>query len=141
MNDLILKLKQPTLWTISVQLLVLYVVSVAIFFGAHAVQQKIAAGLKDRVSKGEAGASAGLTLLTLVLNFLGVAALVFVTKKTGENVRMAMMILPLFLIVEQHVRALRANPQERRIHLLGIAGVALGMIGGVAVLMPHAPLK
>jgi cytochrome bd-type quinol oxidase subunit 2 len=141
MNDLVSKLKQPTLWTISVQLLVLYVVSVAIFFGAHAVQQKAEAGLKDRVNKGEAGASAGLVLLALVLNFLGVAALVFVTRKTGENVRMAMMILPLFLIVEQQVRALRANPQERRIHLLGIAGVALGMIGGVAALMPHAPLK
>ncbi|MDP3542409.1 MAG: hypothetical protein Q8T11_08085 [Elusimicrobiota bacterium] len=141
MNDLIGKLKQPALWTISVQLLILYVVSVAIFFAAHAVQTKAALGLKDRLAKGEAGASAGVFLLAAVLNFLGVAALVFVTQKTGENVRMAMMILPLFLIIEQHVRHLRANPQDRRASLLGMAGVALGMIGGVAALMPNAPLK
>lgn len=141
MNDLMSKLKQPTNWTISVQLLILYVVSVAIFFAAHAVQTKTALGLKARLDKGEAGASAGLFLLTAALNFLGVMALVFVTKKTGEQVRMAMMILPLFLIIEQHVRHLRNVPQDRRASLLGMAGVALGMIGGVAALMPNAPLK
>lgn len=141
MNDLISKLKQPALWTISVQLMILYVVSVAIFFAANAVQKKAEAALKDRVAKGEAGASAGIALLAVVLNFLGVAALVFVTKKTGENIRMAMVLLPLFLIVEQHVRALRAAPQERRLQLLGIAGVALGMGSAVALFMPHAPLK
>lgn len=141
MNDLMSKLKQPALWTISVQLLVLYVVSVAIFFGIHAVQTKAALGLKNRLDKGEAGASAGLFLLTAALNLAGVAALLFVTKKTGENVRMAMMILPLFLIIEQHVRHLRSAPQDRRASLLGMAGVALGMIGGVAAWMPNAPLK
>lgn len=141
MNDIASKLKQPTLWTISVQLLILYVVSVSIFFAAHAVQLKAAAGLKDRVDKGGAGACAGLFLLALILNFFGVAALTFVTKKTGENVRMAMMLLPLFLIVEQHVRALRASPHDRRVQLLSMAGVVLGMAGGVAALMPHAPLK
>lgn len=141
MNDLISKLKQPTNWTISVQLLILYVVSVAIFFAAHAVQKKAEAALKDRVARGDSAASAGVALLALALNFAGVAALVFVTKKTGENVRMAMVLLPLFLIVEQHVRALRAAPQERRLQLLGIAGVAAGMGAAVAAFMPHAPLK
>ncbi|MDD5302938.1 MAG: hypothetical protein PHS14_07475 [Elusimicrobia bacterium] len=141
MNDLISKLKQPALWTISVQLLILYVVSVAIFFAAHAVHKKAELALKDRVAKGEASASAGIFLLAAVLNFLGVLAIVLITKKTGENIRMAMVGLPLFLIVEQHVRALRSAPQERRIQLLGIAGVAVGMISAVAGLMPHAPLK
>ena len=69
------------------------------------------------------------------------AALVFVTKKTGENTRMSMVLLPLFLIVEQHVRALRGHPEERRLQLLGVAGVAVGMAGAVAAFMPHAPLK
>jgi len=141
MNDLIAKLKQPSLWTISVQLLVLYVVSVAIFFAGHAVQQKAGAALKDRVAKGEAAASAGIFLLATVLNFIGVLALIFITKKTGENIRMAMVALPLFLIIEQHVRQLRNAPQERRIQLLGIAGVATGMVSAVALFMPHAPLK
>ncbi len=141
MNDLISKLKQPALWTISVQLLVLYVVSVAIFFGAHAVHKKAELALKDRVAKGEAAPSAGIALLAVALNFLGVAALVFVTKKTGESVRMAMVLLPLFLIVEQHVRALRGHPEERRLQLLGMAGVAAGMLSAIAAFMPHAPLK
>lgn len=141
MNELIAKLKQPALWTISVQLMILYVVSVAIFFAAHAVHGKAELALKDRVAKGEAGSSAGIFGLATVINFLGVMALVFITKKTGENIRMAMMILPLFLIVEQHVRTLRNTPQERRLQLLGIAGVVLGMGAGVAAFMPHAPLK
>ena len=141
MNDLISKLKQPALWTVSVQLMILYVVGVAIFFAAHAVHKKAEIGLKDRVAKGEAGASAGIFLLATALNFLGVLALVFITKKTGENIRMAMVGLPLFLIVEQHVRQLRNVPQERKLQLLGVTGVILGMGGAVAAFMPHAPLK
>lgn len=141
MNELTAKPKQQGQWTISVQLLVLYVVSAAIFFAANAVQRKAEAGLKDRVAKGEAGACAGIALLAVILNFLGVAALVFITKKTGENIRMAMVLLPLFLIVEQHVRALRNAPQERRVQLLGITGGAIGMGAAVAAFMPHAPLK
>lgn len=141
MNELIGKLKQPTLWTISVQLLILYVVSVAIFFAANAVHKKAEDGLKTRVAAGEGGASAVIALLAVALNFAGVAALIVVCKKTGENIRMSMVLLPLFLIVEQHVRALRNHPQERRVQLLGIAGVALGMGAAVAALMPHAPLK
>lgn len=141
MNDLISKLKQPTNWTISVQLLILYVVSVAIFFAANAVHKKAEDGLKARVASGDAAASAGIALLAFALNFAGVAALVLVTKKTGEQVRMAMVLLPLFLIVEQHVRALRSAPHERRIQLLGILGVAAGMGAAVAAFMPHAPLK
>jgi len=141
LNELIGKLKQPATWTLSVQLLVLYVVSVAIFFAANAVQKKAADGIKGKIAAGSVGASAGLVLLTAALNFAGVAALVVICKKTGENIRMAMVLLPLFLIVEQHVRAMRNQPQERRVQLLGIAGVALGMGAAVAMLMPHAPLK
>lgn len=141
MNELIAKLKQPALWTISVQLMILYVVSVAVFFAAHAVHKKAEDQLKDRVAKGEAGASAAIFGLALLLNALGVAAVVFVTKKTGENVRMAMIGVPLFLVVEQHFRQLRNAPQERRVQLLGVAGVVLGMAGAVAAIMPHAPLK
>lgn len=141
MNDLIGKLKQPSLWTISVQLMILYVVGVAIFFAAHAVHKKAADALKDKVSKGEAGPSAGVFLLAVLLNFAGVAALAFVTKKTGENIRMAMVGVPLFLIIEQHVRALRNAPQERRVQLLGVVGVIAGTVAAVAAFMPHAPLK
>lgn len=141
MNDLIAKLKQPSLWTISVQLLVLYVVSVAVFFGLHAVAKKVEGAVKDRVAKGEAGPSAGILLLTSALNFAGVLAIVLVTKKTGENIRMAMIGVPLFLIVEQHVRQLRNHPEERRLQLLGMTGVIAGICSAVAVFMPHAPLK
>ncbi len=141
MKDLIAKLKQPTLWTVSVQLLILYVVSVAIFFAAHSVHKKAELALKEKIDKGGAGASAALALLAVALNFAGVAALVYITKQTGENIRMAMVILPLFLIVEQHVRRMREVPQERKLQGLGLAGVTIGMVGAVAAFMPHAPLK
>ena len=141
MNDLIAKLKQPSLWTISVQLLILYVVSVAIFFAAHAVNKKADDQLKAKIAGGSATASAGLFGLAVILNFLGVLALIFVTRKTGEHIRMAMVAVPLFLIVEQHVRHLRSHPQERRAQMLGILGVAVGMGAAVAAFMPHAPLK
>lgn len=39
------------------------------------------------------------------------------------------------------MRALRSSPQDRKVQLLSMAGVVLGMVGGVAALMPHAPLK
>jgi hypothetical protein len=141
MNDLIAKLKQPSLWTVSVQLLILYVVSVAIFFAANAVHKKAETALNERVAKGDAGSSAGLFLLAAALNFLCVLALIFVTAKTGEHVRMSMVLLPLFLIIEQHVRQLRSHPHERRAQLIGIAGVTIGIGAAVAALMPHAPLK
>lgn len=141
MNDLVSKMKTQPNWTVSVQLLILYVVSVAIFFAANAVQKKAELGLMDRISKGEAASSAGLFLLTLVLNFLGVAALVAISRKAGQHVTMAMVLLPLLLIVEQHVRHMRNVPQERRSQMLGIAGVALGIGAGIAAFMPHAPLK
>ncbi len=141
MNDLISKLKQPSLWTISVQLLILYVVSVAVFFAANAVQGKVELGLKERVLKGSGGASVGLLVAALGLNFAAVGLVVFVTAKTGQNIRMAMIGVPFFLILEQHVRALRAHPHERRLPLVGMLGVAIGIVGGVAAFMPHAPLK
>lgn len=141
LNDLISKLKQPAPWTISIQLMILYAVSVAIFFAADAVHNKAEIALKDRVAKGETAASAGIFGFATALNFLGALAIIFVTKKTGENIRMAMLLLPLFLIVEQRVRALRGAPQERRLQLLGIAGVAIGISSAVAIFMPQAPLK
>lgn len=141
MNDLMSKLKQPANWTISVQLLILYVIAVAVFFGGHAVQNKTEAALKDRLHKGAAGASIGLFLLALILNFAAVGALTVIAKKTGVDIRMAVVLLPLVLLVEQHVRRLRNSPQDRRAQLLGIAGVTLGIAAGVAAFMPDAPLK
>lgn len=131
----------PSLWTISVRLLALYAVSLAIFFGLHAAAEKAERRLKDRVAEGEPGSSAGILLLAAALNFAGVLTLVYAAKKTGEEVRMAMIGVPLFLIVEQRVRRLRDHPEERRIQLLEIFGVIIGIAAGVAALMPHAPLK
>jgi len=105
------------------------------------VCKKAEDALKARVAKGEAGPSAGILLLTAALNFAGVVAVVLVTRKTGETIRMAMIGVPLFLIAEQHVRALRNHPDQRRLQLLGLFGVILGIGAGVAALMPHAPLK
>ena len=141
MNGMIEHLSNKELWTISVQLLVLYVVSVVIFLGAHAINLKVTSSQKDAVSKGKAAASALVFILSLVANALGVATLAFLARKTGETPRMAMVAVPLFLVIEKHVRAMRADPQDKRFNLLAAAGVALGMVGAVFAFMPHAPLK
>lgn len=141
MNELIGKLKQPDTWTIKVQLMVLYVVSVAVFYAVHAVHKKIEEALKDKVGAGNAGASAAVLLAAAALNFAGVWGAVQVTGATGEKIRQAMIYVPLFLIVETHVRRMREHPSERKLQLLGLFGVIGGILGGMFVLMRGAPLK
>ena len=141
MNGMIEHLSNKELWTISVQLLVLYVVSVVIFLGAHAINLKVTVSQKDAVAKGKAAASALVFVLSLAANALCVATLAFLARKTGETPRMAMVAVPLFLVLEKHVRAMREAPQDKRFHLIAAAGVALGTVGAVFAFMPHAPLK
>ncbi|UPT75200.1 MAG: hypothetical protein M0D55_05700 [Elusimicrobiota bacterium] len=141
MNDLISKLKQPALWTISVQLMILYVVSVAVFYALHAVHKKLEEAVSGKVAAGSAAACAAVFLGAVALNFAGVWAVIYVTAKTGETIRKAMILVPLFLIIEAHVRRMREHPQERKLQLLGLAGVAAGTLGAIAALMRAAPLK
>lgn len=141
MNDIVGKLRNNEIWNISVQLLVLYVVAVGIFLAVYEICLKILGAQKDKIAKG----SLPLSLLAFVLPtaayFGGVAALYHLAKTTGTEARLAMVIVPLFLSLEKHVRALREKPEERRYQLLGAAGVVAGMASAAFILMRHAPIK
>lgn len=141
MNDIIGKLKNDEKWTISVQLLVLYVVSVGIFLAAHEIFNKIVNPQKDKVVAGSIPASLLALVVAVAVNAAGVALLVFISAKTGTNPRLAMVAVPLILTLEKHVRAMRAAPQDRRLHLLAMAGVVAGMCGTTFALMRNAPIK
>ncbi len=141
MNEIIAKLHNNELWTISVQLLVLYVISVGLFLVIHEVNQKITGSQRDAVANGKVPSCLLVFILALVANALGVAALDFLARKTGEEPRLAMIAVPFILVLEKHMRHIRDTPQYRRYNLLTAAGVTLGMAGTVYALMRHAPLK
>jgi hypothetical protein len=141
MNDIVGKLRNNEKWTISVQLLVLYVVAVGIFLAVHEICLKVLGAQKDKIAKGSAGLSIAAFLLPTAAYFGGVAALVALAKTTGTEARIAMALVPLFLSLEKHVRAMRERPEERRFQLLGAAGVLAGMGAGAYVFMRHLPIK
>ena len=141
MNDVIAKLRHNELWTISVQLLVLYVVSVGCFLIIHEINLKITGSQRDAVAKGKVPSCLLVFVLALVSNALGVAGLDFLARQTGEAPRLAMVAVPFLLVLEKHIRHIRDTPKERRYNLLASAGVTLGMAGAVYALMRHAPLK
>lgn len=141
MNDIIGKLKNNEHWTISVQLLVLYVVSVGIFMAAYEICLKVLGPQRDKINAGSASLSALAFGVSAAVNFGGVALLAFICVKTGAQPRLAMIAVPLFLSLEKHVRAMREKPAERRFELLGSFGVLVGMAAAAFLLLRHAPVK
>ena len=138
---MISKLRRNEVWAISVQLLVLYVVSVGLFFGIHEVWRKLSDPQKDKIAGGARGPAVFVLLLAFALNFAGTAAFAKLAHKLGEAPRLAMIVVLLVLILEKHVRRLRGAPQERRFQLIGVAGVSAGILSAMYVFMRHAPLK
>ena len=141
MNDIVGKLRNNENWTISVQLLVLYVVAVGIFLAVYEICLKVLGAQKPKIAAGSAPLAAAAFVLPAAANFAGVAALYYLAKTTGTDARLAMVVVPLFLSLEKHVRALREKPEERRYQLLGAAGVVAGMASAAYLLMRHAPIK
>lgn len=141
MNEIVAQMRHPELWVVSVQLLVLYVVSVTVFYGVDFVWSKIADGCRQKVAAGSGGHTALVLVAALAGNFIGVATLTILARKVNTVPRLAMVLVPMFLLVERHVRAQRANPADRRLRLLGALGVIGGMAAGMAVFMKGAPWK
>ncbi len=120
-------LKQPGIWNVSVQLVVLYCVAVALFYAVH--------GITGRLKKPAASFP-----LSAALYAAGVYAFVFACGQVKTAPRLAMVAVPFVLTVETHVRAARREPSARAGALAGLAGAALGMAGAVYALMRGAPL-
>jgi len=141
MDKLIEGLRHPNVWAVSVQLLVLYCVSVGLFFSFDSVNRSIFGPQKDGIKNGKALTQAAVFGSAVVSNALAVWALVFLSGKLDTVPRLAMVGLPLLLLVEKHVRAGRAHPEQRRMELLLAAGATVGIIAAAFALMRGCPIK
>lgn len=121
-------LKQPGIWNISVQLVVLYCVAVALFYAVYGVTRRVRH-------------PAASFPLSAALYAAGVAAFVYACAQVKTAPRLAMVAAPFVLAVEAHVRAARAEPAGRGAAFAGLAGAMLGMGAAVFALMRDAPLK
>jgi hypothetical protein len=128
----------PQNWQISAQLVVFYVLSLTIFWAAHwglkLSSESMAKDLRD------ARAKALLTALVsaLVLNFFGVGALVLLGQAAQVPVRIAMILVPAFIVVESYVSLLRSDRENRYGHWMGLLGSAAGMAGAAFLLLKGA---
>jgi hypothetical protein len=141
MDKAIEAFRHPNVWAVSVQLLILYCVSVALFFAVDSGNRSASASLKDGVKSGKALNQLFLFGLAAASNALAVLTFVYICRKLSTVPRLAMTGLPLILLVEKHVRAIRANPEQRRLELLLAAGVTIGIAGGMCALMRDCPFK
>ena len=141
MDKVIEAFRHPNVWAVSVQLLILYCVSVALFFAVDGVGRSAAQSLKDGVKNGKGASQLFLFVLAAGSNALAVFVFVSLCRKLGSVPRLAMVGLPLLLLVEKHVRAIRTNPEQRRLELLQAAGVTIGIAGAMFALMRDCPFK
>jgi hypothetical protein len=141
MDKLIDAFRHPSTWTVSVQLLILYVVSVFLFFIVDSGNRAASEPLKTSVKGGKALSQATVFVVAAASNALAVLTFVYICKRLNTAPRLAMVGLPLILLIEKHVRAVRADREHRRFELLLAAGMAIGLIGAVLALMSGSPLK
>ncbi|MFI5362585.1 MAG: hypothetical protein ACHQ49_11500 [Elusimicrobiota bacterium] len=127
-------------WSVSLKLIVFYVVSIAIFFALHAVVKNAALRLTNCPEDKRRQRSALATLLAFALNFGGVAVLIALTNSADVQARLAMVGVPLFLIAESYVKLLRDEPQNRPSYWSGLIGSGGGMILAAFFLLRGAPL-
>ncbi|HXT00316.1 MAG TPA: hypothetical protein VN915_06550 [Elusimicrobiota bacterium] len=128
-------------WAVSLSLAGFYLLSLAIFFGIHALLKRTGPKLLGDSARPRAGGAAQALALAFALNFLGVAALVLAANASDVRARLAMVGFPLFLIVEAYVELLKKEKARRRSHWSGLAGSAGGMVLAGWFLLRGAPLR
>jgi predicted metal-binding membrane protein len=141
MDKMIDLLRHPKVLPVDAQLLILYCVSVALFFAFDGAARSAAGTMKDGVRAGKAPQALAAFALAGAANALAAAALVFLCGKLGVVPRLAMVALPLLLLLEKHGRAARADKDRRRLELLLAAGALAGIVGAALTLLRGAPLK
>lgn len=130
----------PDHWAISIQLVLYYCLSLGIFYGAHWCLKLASNSMGEDLRAGRAKALSAALFFALALNFFGVAALVMVGKATAVPIRQAMVLVPLFLIIEAYVGLLRSDRENRLGHWAGLVGSAAGMAGAGIMMLRGAPL-
>ena len=141
MDKIIAVLRHPQTLAVSAQLLILYCVSVGLFFAVDRGNRSAAESMGAGVKAGKPFSQLAVFFLANATNPLAVLTIVFICQKMAVVPRLAMVGLSRLLIVEKHVRAIRANREQRRLELLLAAGVTVGIIGAVLALMRGCPLK
>lgn len=131
---------KPDYWAVSMQLVVYYCVSLAIFFGAHYLLKLHASSMAQDLREGKKKALLVALVSALALNFFGVAALVLLGDATKVPIRQAMLLVPIFLIVEAYVKMLRNDRENKAAHWMGLLGSAAGMASAGYWLLRGAPL-
>ena len=116
-------------WSISLNLLVFYVVSLSIFFGLHAL-----------ITRSGPRKALPALLVSFIANFAGGALLIYLAQLAAVQPRLLMVGVPLFLIVEAYSKLLRAEPQNRPANWSGLVGSSGGMAAVAFLLLKGAPL-
>lgn len=133
-------LQDPSSWTISIQLVVFYCLSLAIFEGVYYLLKLASKSMAEGLRAGRSRETALAFSSAVALNFLGVAALVLLGRSVQVQIRQAMVLLPLFVITEAYVRVLRSGAVDRRSCLVRLTGSSLGLAGAGFLLLRHAPI-
>jgi hypothetical protein len=133
--------RHPNILSVSVQLLIMYCVSVGLFFSVSSVERTLSAPLKASVDGGKPLSLAALFALASVSNAVAVWAMVYLCGRLDVVPRLAMVGLPLALLAEEHVRAGRTHPETRRRESILAVGMAVGIAAAAFALMRGAPLK
>lgn len=128
----------PQNWTISVQLVVYYAVALAIFWGVHWGLKLSSESMGKDLRDGKAKALLLALGSALLLNFFGVGALVMLGQRSGVPIRIAMIIVPAFIVIESYVTMLRADRENRLGHWMGLLGSAGGIAGASWMLLKGA---
>jgi hypothetical protein len=127
-------------WTISLQLVLFYVIALAIFFCLHAVLKRSSLKLMAVPESQRKKRTAWTILIAFATNFLGVVLLVWLADRADIQARLAMVGLPLLLILEAYVKLLRSQPRNRPSHWSGLIGSSAGMVIATFFLLRGAPL-
>lgn len=133
-------MRDPSDWAISIQLVVFYCVSLAIFSGAHdLLKRAFARPSAAQLKEGRPYATAALC--ALALNFCGVALLMLLGRTAGVQIRLAMVLLPLLVVLEYYVKEIRADAANRKSYFAGAAGSVAGMVSAAFLMLRGAPLQ
>lgn len=133
-------MQNPSSWSISIQLVVFYCVALAVFESAHYYLNLWSKSMGEGLRAGRQRETWTALASALGVNFLLVALFVLLGRRFDVQIRLAMFLLPLFVIMESYVKRMRADLVNRRSYLLGLGGSVLGMLSAGLLFLRNAPI-
>lgn len=125
---------------ISWKLVAIYVAALSIFWVTHWGLRLSSEFMAKELREPRTKALLTALVSALVLNFFGVGALVLIGESAQVPIRLAMVLVPLFIVVESYVLLLRSDRENRYGHWAGLLGSAAGMAGAALLMLRSAPL-